>query len=345
MGSIQKRSGKLGVSYRVQIRNPDGGTSLISKTFAKKSLATAWMAKTESDLAIGNYREDEQTFGSMLDRYTREIGAIKPFGRSKAYILGFLRGELGHLMVKELTAETLMAFALQRSSTCCASTVKMDMQYIGVVLSTAENMWGAKPKLSEYRKCMDNCARLQVIAPSDERDRRVTDEELEDVLSYVQSVLPVRDWVAFSLATAMRVGEIGKLRWADLSKDGKSIIIRQRKHPRKKRDEVVPLVPAARDIISRQPIDPRNPSCIFPDNPKSITSAFRKGRERSGVEDLRYHDLRHEAISRLFELGFDSMVVAAFSGHRDINMLRRYTHINAGKVLKMLDERAEALAA
>ena len=92
MGSIQKRSGKLGVSYRVQIRNPDGGTSLISKTFAKKSLATAWMAKTESDLAIGNYREDEQTFGSMLDSYTREIGAIKPFGRSKAYILGFLRG-------------------------------------------------------------------------------------------------------------------------------------------------------------------------------------------------------------------------------------------------------------
>ena len=163
--------------------------------------------------------------------------------------------------------------------------------------------------------------------------------------SYVQSVLPVRDWVAFSLATAMRVGEIGKLRWADLSKDGKSIIIRQRKHPRKKRDEVVPLVPAARDIISRQPIDPRNPSCIFPDNPKSITSAFRKGRERSGVEDLRYHDLRHEAISRLFELGFDSMVVATFSGHRDINMLRRYTHINASKVLKMLDERTEALAA
>ena len=345
MGSIQKRSGKLGVSYRVQIRNPGGGTSLITKTFAKKSLATAWMAKTESDLAIGNYREDEQTFGSMIDRYTREIGAIKPFGRSKAYILGFLRGELGHLMVKELTAETLMAFALQRSSTCCAFSVKMDMQYIGVVLSTAENMWGAKPKFSEYRKCMDNCARLQIIAPSDERDRRVTDEELEDVLSYVQSVLPVRDWVAFSLATAMRVGEIGKLRWADLSKDGKSIIIRQRKHPRKKRDEVVPLVPEARDIISRQSIDPRNPSCIFPDNPKSITSAFRKGRERSGVEDLRYHDLRHEAISRLFELGLDSMVVATFSGHRDINMLRRYTHINAGKVLKMLDERAEALAA
>jgi integrase len=137
----------------------------------------------------------------------------------------------------------------------------------------------------------------------------------------------------------MRVGEVGALRWKDLSKDGKSIIIRQRKHPRKKRDEVVPLVPEARDIIARQPISIESPDLIFPQNARSITSAFRKGRERSTVEDLRYHDLRHEAISRLFELGFDSMVVATFSGHRDINMLRRYTHINANKVLQILEQK------
>ena len=269
MGMIVKREGKHGDTFRAVVRRPK--QKPVTKTFKKKALATAWMAKTESLINANDYREDEQSFGRLIDRYTKEIGAIKPFGRSKAHILGFLRDQLGHHKLKDLTAETLMAFALQRSATCCPSTIQKDMMYIGVVLSTGENMWGAKPKFSEYRKCIDNCNRFGVIAASDERDRRATDEELEDVLSFVQSRLPVRDWVAFSLATAMRVGEIGKLKWADLSKDGKSIIIRDRKHPRKKRDEVVPLVPAARDIISRQPIDLRNPSCIFPDNPKSIT--------------------------------------------------------------------------
>jgi len=337
MGIIQKREGKLGAaSYRVLIRRV--GSPSISKSFKKKSLARAWMAATENALDVGNFREEKTLFKAMVDRYVKEIGAIKPFGRTKGYVIDALRAELGHYKLKELTADVLMDFALRRRLNCAPSTVKMDMQYIGVIFSTAENMWGLKPKFDEYRKAMDNCANLQVIASSDERDRRCSDEEINEILSYVSSELPVSEWVAFSLATAMRVGEVGALRWKDLSKDGKSIIIRQRKHPRKKRDEVVPLVPLARDIINRQPRSLSKPEFILPHNAKSITTAFRKGRERSTVEDLRYHDLRHEAISRLFELGFDSMVVATFSGHRDINMLRRYTHINANKVLQMLEQ-------
>ncbi len=344
MGIIQKREGVLGAaSYRVLIRRV--GSPSISKSFKKKSLAKAWMAATENALDLGDFREEETLIKAMIDRYVKEIGAIKPFGRTKGYVIDALRAELGHYKLKELTADVLMDFALRRRLNCAPSTVKMDMQYIGVILSTAENMWGLKPKFDEYRKAMENCAKLQVIASSDERDRRCSDEEINEILSHVSSELPVSEWVAFSLATAMRVGEVGDLRWKDLSKDGKSIIIRQRKHPRKKRDEVVPLVPAARDIINRQPRSLSKPEFIFPHNPKSITSAFRKGRERSTVEDLRYHDLRHEAISRLFELGFDSMVVATFSGHRDINMLRRYTHINANKVLQMLEQQVIKAAA
>ena len=343
MGIIQKREGKSGVaSYRVLIRR--AGSPSISKSFKKKALAKAWMAATENALDTDSFREDKTLFKAMIDRYVAEIGQIKPFGRTKKYVIDALRVALGHYELKELTADVLMDFALRRRLDCCPSTVKMDMQYIGVVLSTAENMWGLKPKFDEYRKAMDNCVNLQVIASSDERDRRCSDEEISEILANVSSALPVAEWVKFSLATAMRVGEIGSLRWKDLSKDGKSIIIRQRKHPRKKRDEVVPLVPEAREIISRQPICIKSPDLIFPHNPKSITAAFRKGRERSSVEDLRYHDLRHEAISRLFELGFDSMVVATFSGHRNINMLRRYTHINANKVLNILEEQSRRKA-
>ena len=341
MGMIVKREGKLGNTYRAVVRRPN--QKPVTKTFKKKAQASSWVSKTEDLITEGLYREDRQNLGLLIDRYTKEIGAIKPFGRSKTHVLSFLRGELGHLSLNELTADRLMAFALQRFKTCTACTVKNDMQYLGGVLSTAENMWGAKPNILEYKKCMSNCARLQVIAASDERDRRATDDEIEEILSQVRSTQPVAEWLYFSIATAMRVGEVGALRWSDLSKDGMSIIIRQRKHPRKKRDEVVPLVPEARNIIARQPRCLKNPDLIFPHKHRSITSAFRSARDRTGIKDLRWHDLRHEAISRLFEMGFDSMVVAKFSGHRDINMLRRYTHIDAAKVLKMLEERQAAL--
>jgi integrase len=302
------------------------------------------MDKTEMQLREGEYREDGQSFKALLDTYIAVIGKIKPFGRTKGYVINSLRYELGHYRLCELTSEVLLDFAQRRRETCCASTVKMDMQYVGVVLDTAENMWGARPKLDEYRKAMGICHKLGIISSSDERDRRCSEAEITAILQQVRSALPVGDWVAFSLCTAMRVGEIANLRWRDLSADGKTIIIRQRKHPKKKRDEVVPLVPEARAIITRQPKLIGNAELIFPHNAKSITSAFRFARQRAGIEDMRYHDLRHEAISRLFDLGFDSMIVASFSGHRDINMLRRYTHTNAGMVLKLLDERTKKLS-
>jgi hypothetical protein len=339
MATITKRIGKLGVSYRASIRI--SGQKPVAKSFRKAAAAKAWASKTEDQILSDQYREDEQHFGKIVDRYVSEIGRIMPFGKTKASVLSILRDNVGHLQLKDMTCTTLMDYAVRRSLTCCPSTIKMDMQYIGVVLSTAESMWGAKPKLDEYRKCMDTLHRLKVIASSDERERRCSDQELETVISGVQSVLPVGDWCHFAVCTAMRVAEIGRLRWRDLSEDGKSIIIRERKHPRRKKDEVVPLLPEARKIIARQPKDLANSELIFPHNAKSITTAFRKGRDRVGVEDLRFHDLRHEAISRLFELGFDSMVVATFSGHKDINMLRRYTHINANKVLTILENLAQ----
>jgi len=335
MATITKRIGKLGVSYRACVRI--SGQKPITKSFSKAALAKSWAAKTEDQIANDQYREDEQRFKIIIDRYIVEVGRIMPFGKTKASVLNILRENLGHLALKDMTATTLIEYAVHRSATCCPSTVKMDMQYIGVVLSTAESMWDAKPKFDEYKKSMATCHRLKIIASSEERERRCSDAELEKVLSGVQSELPVSEWCHFAVCTAMRLSEIGRLRWDDLSEDGKSIIIRERKHPRRKKDEVVPLLPEARQIIARQPKILSRSEFIFPHNAKSITTAFKKATERVGVEDLRFHDLRHEAISRLFELGFDSMVVATFSGHKDINMLRRYTHINANKVLNILE--------
>jgi integrase len=349
MGVITKRETKKGVSYRAVIRKK--GENTITKTFLKRAHALTWIAKTEADLELGAYREDKNTLGVLIQRYITEIHKIKPFGRSKMCTLLQLSSQMGHYELRDLTADVYHKYAVGRG--VHPSTVKMDMSYIGVVLNTAENLWRLKPKLDEYKKAVANLSRLGVISSSDERERRVSDDEVESILKHANCTIPLADIVKFALYTSMRVGEIASLRWSDIKDDGKSIIIRERKHPRKKKDQQVPLLPQAREIIQRQEVSEssalipvgsnynkdyaRARDLIFPVNSKSVTHAFRRARIRADIEDLRFHDLRHEAISRLFELGLDSMVVAVFSGHRDINMLRRYTHVNANKVLQMLE--------
>jgi len=325
MGTIQKR----GATYRALVRKK--GHPAISKTFPKKALAQKWIAQTESDIAAGEWREDRQTFGLITDRYLIEIGAIRKFGRSKVALLHRLKAELGHLELREMTTQTLAQWATSRAA--APATVMQDMIYIGVVLQTAEAMWGAQPKIDDYKQAMLALKRLGVIAESQERDRRVSDKEVGRILEHASTIFPIEDLIWFSIHTAMRLGEVTRIRWSDLSEDGRTVIIRQRKHPKQKRDQRVPLLPEAVEIIERQP---RIADEIFPFDGRSVSTAFQRARDAAGLEDIRWHDLRHEGVSRLFERGLDTMSVAVFSGHRDINMLRRYTHLSPEKILDSL---------
>ena len=350
MGVIQKREGVQGITYRVLIRK--SGHKAVSKSFSKKALAKEWMSKTEFELDRDLYRNDKATLRETIDRYFKEVHSIKPFGASKKWSLELLSERLGDLKLTELTSRRLQAYAVERSQTISPASVNIEMIYLGGVLSAADSIWGAKPKLQDYKNAMSNLKKLDVIAGSEERVRRASDAELTLIKDTVVKGSPVPDWVDFAVATAMRRGEIGALLWSDLSADKKNIIIRERKHPRKKHDDVVPLLPAAIEVISRQvPEDSDRKvyvgkgknkrlvyasELIFPQNAQCVAQAFKNASKRCGVEDLRFHDLRHEAISRLFDMGLDSMIVAVFSGHRDINMLRRYTHPNANKILDMI---------
>jgi integrase len=68
---------------------------------------------------------------------------------------------------------------------------------------------------------------------------------------------------------------------------------------------------------------------VFPIPPQSLAHAWSAACARAGVDDLHFHDLRHEAVSRLFERGLSMMEVASISGHKTLSMLQRYTHLRA----------------
>ncbi|MDE1269667.1 site-specific integrase, partial [Vibrio aestuarianus] len=137
--------------------------------------------------------------------------------------------------------------------------------------------------------------------------------------------IPYGDILKFSLLTAMRVSEITRIQWNDLDQENHTIIIRDRKDPRNKsgNDHEIPLLGGAFELIMKQKerIDPKATNLIFPYNPRSISAGWQRVRDKLGIEDLRYHDLRREAASRLAEMGLPINIVARITGHKNINIL------------------------
>ena len=144
------------------------------------------------------------------------------------------------------------------------------------------------------------------------------------------------DLVTFACATGMRLGEILRLSWAELNETKRTIWIRDRKHPKQKKgnDQEVPLVRGP-FVLAGQVIDPleiikrqdRKRKLIFPCHAASVSTAFTRAVHACEIDDLHFHDLRHHGCSLFFEAGYSIEQVALVSGHRDWNMLRRYTKL------------------
>lgn len=128
--------------------------------------------------------------------------------------------------------------------------------------------------------------------------------------------VPMPDIIQFAIATAMRLGEIINLKWADLNEKDRTVIIRKRKHPTEKagNDYEVPLIGDAFSIVRRQAMKSDR---IFPVTEGTISSVFPRACQALRIEDLKFHDLQHEGLSQLFEQGCTIEQVTLVSGHRD----------------------------
>lgn len=328
--------------WQVQVRLAGGAPR--SRTFDTKAHAERWARSVEREIdeqRSGRHVENG-TVDQLIRRYAAEVGRHKPFGRSKAGALENLRAGLGHLRVSRLTAEAIVAFAKARHAAGAGPvTVGIDLAYLGTVLRTARALWRLQVSDEPVRQARDGLAILGLVGRSRARDRRPTQAEIDALCAAWRASrrqqIPMADIVEFAIATGMRREEICSIRWADLDEAASVIVIRDRKHPREKRgnDERVPLLAAtgydALAIIRRQP---RAAQRIFPVRPASVSRAWDRGCVLLGIADLTFHDLRHEAVSRLFEAGLPIEHVALVSGHRDWRTLRRYTQLKAETVIR-----------
>ena len=228
------------------------------------------------------------------------------------------------------------------------STINHDVSYLSSVLASAKPVYGIDYTTNPATDARPLLLQMGLIGKSKRRSRRPVSDELDRLLAglearsdHVAAKIPFVDILNFSILSCMRVGEVCKIRWEDVDEKQKAVLVRDRKDPRKKSGNhmLVPLLGDAWNIVQRQP---KISELIFPYNSRSVTAGFQRVRNALGIEDLRYHDMRREGASRLFEAGFSIEEVAQVTGHRSLNVLCQvYTELFP----KSLHEKYDALHA
>lgn len=320
-------------SYRAFVRRT--GARALTKTFKTKTEAERWARQAEAAIEAGTVVKSAKgaTVGDAITAYIklRDEGKrpINPQS-NEVYMMRHLERDLGDEVIAGIKPQRLATYCTRRSkSGAGAYTIGMEISKLGTVLKYSAMALGETfPDIvAQSRPLLDH---LGLIGAGTPRERRPTPEELAAVREAAQPLL--RDIIDFAIATCMRRGEIVRMQWADVDADARLLTIRDRKDPRKKsgNDERIPLLGNALAIIQRQP---RSDDRVFPVAPEWVSDNFLMACRIAKVEDLVFHDLRHEGISRLFELGWQIPQVALVSGHKKWEMLKRYTQLKPESLL------------
>lgn len=317
MGTIVAR----GPKWRAVVRK-HGQTR--TRTFSKVALARRWIAETELGLETHAARGKVASLSALLEKYRTEIVEKRPYQTKTHFHLIRLARDARGVMLHEMDADWWVRFT--QGLACGAGSRGRYLTLVTGALKAAEALWGYTVDWSAYRRGRAMMRQLQLVGSSRPRERRPTQEELTAIRAAARSVLPLADLIDFAIASCMRAGEICRIRWSDLDRERRMVVVRDRKHPTKKigNDWSVPLFEGAFEVVERQP---RTADEIFPFKTDSVLTAFRRACTAAGVKDLHFHDLRHEGISRLFERGFSIQEVALVSGHTNWSSLRIYTQI------------------
>ena len=176
--------------------------------------------------------------------------------------------------------------------------------------------------------------RVKMPPSSPARNRRLESGEFDRLEEAAKLTKNPHIWpvIVFAIETGMRRGEILGLRWEHVDLDRRIAFLPLTKNGSSRE---VPLSTKAVEVLARQRQRNDTPS-PFPVTPNGFRLAWDRLRSRAGLSDLRFHDLRHEAISRFFELGLNIPEVAVISGHKDPRMLFRYTHLRAVDLVNRL---------
>jgi integrase len=314
---------KHGSGYRALV-NRQGVRK--TKVFTTKTEAKNWAAREEYLILNEEKIQSKLTFGDVMERYAREVSPAKRGARWEQIRLEkFLTYPIAKIALGELKPSDLGNWREARLKEVAPASVKREMILMSAVLTQARKEWGfiKENPMADVRKPSDT-------AP---RDRRPSAEELERLAHSAGSDLShstARAYQAFVFAieTAMRAGEIIGLTWEHVDLEDRVCHLPKTKNGTSRDVGLSPEAVRLLEELPRQ--DP-----VFGLRSPQLDALWRKLRDRAGVEDLHFHDSRHEAITRLARK-LDVLSLARMVGHRNLNQLNAYYNETAKDLAKRL---------
>ena len=319
---VQRESGR----WQAKVRRH--GQSALSRTFARQADAEAWARKIESEQERGTWRDSSEaertTLLAALDRYAREITPRKRAQASERSNLRILREErIAGQALARIGSQDVAAVrdAWQRAGLKPAS-IKRRMVTLAHVFTVAAREWGMVALTNPVRA-------VRLEPENNARERRVSEAEIEAICAATGST-ELASLIRLAVETAMRRGELCALRWEHVDLRACTAHL---PHTKNGHARDVPLTRRAVEVLRTLPhrLDGR----VFSMHPDLITQAFERAARRAGIENVRIHDLRHEATSRLADK-LQAHELAKVTGHRDMRMVLRYYHPRATDLAKKL---------
>ena len=322
MGCVRKR----GRSWNAQVRI--SGWRNFTKSFAKKSDAIVWINDLEQKLRSAHTPDSpidkKITLKDLLLKYAEEVspshkGVIAEIYRLKS----IARRWIGNLDIRYLSKQHFIQYRDDRLKVVTGGSVGAELALMKRVLDTAVRKWGYG---IPYNPIYD----IEYPKGSGARTRRLLGNEKDRLLiaAKTQKNFYIAFIIEFAIETGMRRSEILKLRWCDLDLENGFASLYDTKNGEDRR---VPLTRRCVEVLRTVPQDHEK---VFPISANCLRLAWVRAHNKAEITDLRFHDLRHEAVSRFFEMGMSVPEVALISGHKDVRQLFRYTHLNPTNVFK-----------
>lgn len=314
MATISKHYGK----WQVQIRIKDYPNK--TKSFLLKKDAELWARQTEISLQkddLGIKLKTYPTFIEIINRYLKEVSSLKRgYVNEKHHLSNILKENFIYLPLNKITPLYFAQYRDKRLQKVKSSTLLREFNILSHIFTVCMTEW-------DY-EINNPIKKIKKPKANDRRERRLTEYEYNFLVkgNYPQQTL--RYIIEFAIETGMRRGEILNIKQEHIKEQTLLVPETKNGHPR-----TIPLTKRALYILN-------NTELSFPYTPNALKLAWNRLKKKGNIKDLHFHDLRHEAISRFFEKGLSIPEVALISGHKDVRMLFRYTHLKAEDILKKL---------
>ena len=321
-----------------------------SKNFRLRRDAEDWARRTEDEMVRGAFIQrtpsEKMTVAVALERYERDITPLKKPStqRGDRTRIREVKKAFGAYSLAGVTPDLVAKFRDQRLGEGKANnTVRLELALLGHLYTIAIKEW-------HIGLVHNPVASIRRPSQGAGRDRRLTPKEQKRLLQAVDEYSnPMLGWIVrIAIETGMRHSEIMGLHCTQVDLRRRIVRLADTKNNSAR---TVPLTQVATDAFRQalhNPLRPDGTDLVFfgekkqhgkpGRGPYTFNKPWAEIKKRLGLDDLHFHDLRHEAVSRFVEMGLSDQEVSAISGHKSMQMLKRYTHLRAEDLVSKLDK-------